>query len=738
MCTRIPLLDYLGYEFSALIALIGSILSGFIVIPTVRTAYRAASVEPKERLSQVKNLLFDLGRSTFGLLLIPLVIISANAVFVRNCSWSEGLAFFVLLAAGGVGFGGSMAFFCAVMFRHSRVAFGGACILLLMYSAALGYWTPALFSYNFLYGYFPGFTYDEVVVLSDTLVVFRIITVGLSALFVLLGMLVFGGNEYAAPTVKKLKGLAYQVVRGWRWIPSDLVVAILGTLYAYRCELGFESTAGYIQSMLGGLYRTGHFTIYYAPSSLDSSDIRLVAEEHEFRLNQVLTALSASGRVTFESYVYPSAEMKRRLIGAGNTDITKPWSGQIHLSRQSLGNSLKHELVHAAAAPFGFPVLKASLSTGLVEGLAMAVDGSWGNRTLHQYAAGMRASGIAPNIKSIMTPWGFVSEQPAVSYVLAGSFCRYLIDRFGIRRFLSVYRHADYAIAYGRTLDRLVADWERFLERIPVDRGDLDAVDATFRRPSIFRKTCARVLARRLAEAGAAFGANRYASAESLYASCYAEGHGYEAFAGYLVSALRGGEYQRVLAAFDTVILRDDHPARYLPLFVDVGDCYWKTGNTFKAFKLYDRVQHAAISKRSLEAAAVRMLAIKEDPEGRTFLQYFLTAGSDTVHLKIADSLLRLDPTNPLLLYLQGRLLLRLKDFAEAASVFRTLNLSGSNDALEALRLQFLGDALFRLGRYEESRAAYWISLNHSDREADREHVEDLIDRCEWIRDHGI
>jgi len=738
LCTRIPLLNYLGYEFSSATAFVGSILSGFVVITMVRPAYRDAQGGPHDRTHLILNVLNRTAKTLALLLLIPFVVISFNALFVRNCSLIEGAGFFLLLSAVGVAFGASLGFFSAVMFRNSRLMFGAACLALILYSVGLGYWTPALYSYNFLYGYFPGLTYDESVPLTVTLLAFRIVTLLVSGILILLGLIVARECEHTAATERKFKRLASELVRYPRWIPALLILLALGGLYWYRCEIGFESTAGFIRQTLGASYRTEHFTIYYDPVSMDSAEARRVAAEHEFRLYQVLSEFSYPERVSFDSYVYPSPEAKRRLIGAGNTDITKPWSGQIHLSRQSLESSLKHELVHVAAAPFGIPVLRASLSTGLVEGLAMAVDGTWGNRTLHEYAAGMRAVGIAPDIRTIMTPWGFVSEQPAVSYVLAGSFCRYLIDRFGMRRLLSVYRGADYTAIYGRSLERLDADWRGFLDRVPLDRGDLDAIDATFRRPTIFRKVCPRVLARRIADAHAAFTAKQYTRAESLYASSYADGRGYEAFAGYLTSAVRDGGFDRVIAAFDTVILRDDHPARFLHLFVGIGDSYWKEENTLKAYALYDRVRRAAVSGYSAEATALRILAMKEDPDGRLYLPVFLSDASDTARLTMVDSLLREDRASPMLLYLRGRLLLSCGDYAASAGVLKSLDLSGSDQILEAVRLQSLGRALLRMGRYEESRAAYWMSLNFTDRQIDKERVDDLLDRCEWMRDHGL
>ena len=49
-----------------------------------------------------------------------------------------------------------------------------------------------------------------------------------------------------------------------------------------------------------------------------------------------------------------------------------------------------------------------------------------------------------------------------------------------------------------------------------------------------------------------------------------------------------------------------------------------------------------------------------------------------------------------------------------------------------------LGKALFRAGRYEESRAAFWTSLNAVDTDVAEEHIDTWLDRCEWMNTHGF
>ncbi|HTY59594.1 MAG TPA: hypothetical protein VMF59_12305, partial [Bacteroidota bacterium] len=735
LCTRIPLLNYLGYEFSALTAFLSAFVSGFLAVSRVDAASQGGGGQPVPRQNALAA--GAAAAASLMLLVIPLAIITGNALFVRNCSLPEGFAFFMLLAPVSALFGAALGFFCAVHSAHPRTLFLSLCGLLIAYSVALGYFTPAVFSYNFLYGFFPGLTYDEALPLTRTLVLFRLLTLFVAAVLLWAGMITVTDAPAGRISWKRFLTLGAGLLAPGRRTRALAIAVALAGFYLFRCDLGFESTSSFIRRTLGAEIRTEHFVLYYAPSSFTPDEIKQVAREHEFRLSQIMRAFSIPPGVLLESYIYPSAEAKQRLIGAGNTDIAKPWSGQIHLSRQSLEGSLKHELVHAAAAPFGVPVIRASLSTGLVEGLAMAVDGEWGNRTLHEYAAALHDAGIAPPIDGIMSLWGFASQQSSVSYVLAGSFCRYLIDRYGMRNLLLVYRSLDYRAVYGRSLGELSREWETYLDRVPLDDEDQDGIDALFRRPPIFRKVCARVLARRSAEARALLARKEYAVAESLYVRVYADGGGYDAFAGYLTSALRGGHMDVLTSALDTVILADDHPARYLPLFIGIGDAYWASGEPEKAYALYHRVYQADFTEGYTEAAALRLLAMNRDPGGRTILPLFLADYNDSLRIVAIDSLLAGDPESRMLRYMKARSLLREGDFAGVVSALKTLDLTSADIALEAIRLRYLGQALYRLGRFDEARIAFWISLNAEDTDVGEEKVDTWLDRCEWAEEHG-
>src|SRR5712692_2780548 len=92
LLVRIPLLNYLGFEFSFVIALAVPWLAG---VPAIRM-FR--SLLPDRRAVTLPDFYRIVRRSLaqgWAILLVPLAVATVNMLFVRNCSYGEGLLFFV-------------------------------------------------------------------------------------------------------------------------------------------------------------------------------------------------------------------------------------------------------------------------------------------------------------------------------------------------------------------------------------------------------------------------------------------------------------------------------------------------------------------------------------------------------------------------------------------------------------------------------------------------------------------
>ncbi|RME22992.1 MAG: hypothetical protein D6798_14455, partial [Deltaproteobacteria bacterium] len=203
-----------------------------------------------------------------------------------------------------------------------------------------------------------------------------------------------------------------------------------------------------------------------------------------------------------ESFVYPGLGVQQRLMGSRGTLVARPWTHQMHIRWDGYGDHvLAHELAHLFSAPFGAGPLQLAtrggwmVDLGLVEGLAFAADLPPDELTAHEASAAMRRLGLAPDLRRIFGPAGFWTQPGPRAYTLVGSFVRWLMDTYGVDRFEQVYGRGDWQGVYGRSVDQLIGEWERFVDALPLPDSRLALARERYRRGSIFQKVCARTLA---------------------------------------------------------------------------------------------------------------------------------------------------------------------------------------------------------------------------------------------------
>jgi tetratricopeptide (TPR) repeat protein len=727
LCTQVPLLDHPGFEFAFVFAVVGPLVAGRITIGMAAPRYRAG--DPDQPFRVVPEV-FRLTGISLALLLIPLAVILLNGLRVPLCDVGEGLMFFLLLPVTGVIFAVTWALFCTVHYRWPTFAFALFYLLTIAYALYLGYATPAIFSYNLFYGYFPGLTYDELLPLEWPLLLFRLFTLSLAGVLIGLTAII---ARHADPSDGLLRKAVMLVRVLWGDYRTIAVAMILLWMLAVllRCEARWETTATYIEERLGGKFVTKNFTVVYDSSTTSATEAYRLAMEHEFQLSRIkeIFVLPRVGHIT--SFVYPSAEAKRRFIGAGATELAKPWSRQVHITRQNVDATLKHELVHVIAAPFGMPVIHANTSPGLTEGLAIAVEGEWGGRTLAEHASLLRRAGMVPSIEQMLGPTGFIAQSSSVSYVLAGAFAEHLIKRYGMRQFLLLYGTTSYEDVYGQPLSALIAAWQRSVDSAGVQPSDTAVVDVLFRRPPLIGKVCVRLYARRLREAQRLVADGQYDEALSRYHALAAVG-GYDAIAGLINLHVRRQEYHRVLDMYDSLLTHAPRPTRYLPLAIVAGDAAWALDNPVLARSLYESVRGARVTPSLTETAAVRLLALADTVGGAAFRNFFQSQAPDAARSAMLAKPSTL-PADSLRWYLRGKVHYRMGRFDEARSLFMRATFISTDPLLEAARCMALGDATLRMGQFQEARAAYWSALNYDGRAAAAIEIDERIARCEFL-----
>lgn len=717
--TQVPLFNYLGYEFAAIIALGWSFIAGLLTI----SFWKKSGQEQHREIRPFIHRLPFLGLVP---LFLPLLIICLNAFFVKNCSFLGGSILFILIVVPAVLFAQALAFFVAVWVRRwKKTTFVFVWFTALFHILYVTFTGAQIFAFNPLVGYFAGLTYDESLEVADRLLLYRIGTLAFTLLLVMAAQYL---HDRRQPEGEPTPAAPARLRQGFA-LALGLMVMLM---FFFSSDLGLSSSESHIERTLGGSAETEHFIITYPDSVLTGDRLAQVVQLHEFYYMQLSRALRVRPTRKIHSFLYASADQKGRLIGAAGTNIAKPWLWQLHINLGDVDASLKHELVHVFAADFGFPLIRIGINSGLIEGLAVAVERVEYEEPIHRLAALVVQNDQGPDVESLFSITGFMKSPAGVSYVVAGSFCRYLIDRYGIRRFKMLYRTGEFTLLYGKPLPMLIKEWERFLAGFHFNGGDRAKAEYLFKRRSIFGKECARVIANVNKETRGLLAQRRYE--EALASAERSLGHTLSVDAAFqkTTALLRLGRYNEAVGFAESKLADSTTSASFLTLRVLLGDAYWAVDSVESALKVHAEILRSHLSISWDEALSLRLEILLRPDLARTLKPYYVSLNEDSARVSLLERSVHAEPDEPVTKFLLARERIAHEKFDEAIQLLDAIPPMKS-PILELARQRRLGQLLLVLGRYERAKVYFWQSLNHVYRDSQALEIEEKLRFCEWM-----
>lgn len=406
---------------------------------------------------------------------LPLIL---RDLFV-GCVSADGAAFWLFIPLFSILFGVVL----GRAVRHSGIEWAGTAALTLVLIIAVGggllqmYLFPQLFFFNHVFGYWPGAIYDQAVDFPARLILYRTITLAWILLIWLLPHLPGSGRI--------LKGFA------------GLLVASLLLNYAFAAQNGIISPPSRIQTELGGVHHTRHFSLYYSKQDYGPHEIAHLARLHEFHFRELTDTLKVEwpqGK-RIGSYLYGDEWQMQRLTGARGVSYVPVWQPlpQMHIRKRAIDRTLRHEMVHVIARQFGNRLLNASWSIGLVEGLAVALaPASSSTLTYDQLVVSNDAYFTLEELKRLFSLTGFYKTAGPVAYPVSGSFAATLLRAHPVEQFKEAYRRSSLEKGYGSQLEDAVEAWHRRVASVEVTEDEKRLAEAVFETPSLFQERCPR------------------------------------------------------------------------------------------------------------------------------------------------------------------------------------------------------------------------------------------------------
>jgi tetratricopeptide (TPR) repeat protein len=734
--TQVTLLNTLGYESALLFGLLTAWIGGALPLRLTR----AARMQPQADSAGVSISPWQMLRNWWNITLVgwlilipPVVVLVVNAAFVRNCAMFDGALFWLLIPFMTIAFRNALVLFLRALLGASAGWWYYAILLLFLLQPFVQIFSlPQLYAYNHVFGMFLGVSWDQTQPPFLTLTLFRLSTLAYIVL------LLTAATALRTRKVNGPRDVRRRFVLLAAFIPS-LAAAIF--FLVSSDELGFSNSYTHLRDELGSVSTAGPVTLIYDSSAIDADELRVIMDEHAFQLERVCAELNVQWSGMLTSYLYPDRASKKRLLGTESSEIARPWRSEIHISAQHWRESLKHEIVHVVAGRFGPYISHAPFLRvlGLTEGLAMAVEWSWGNRTLHQHAAAMQAHNILPDARDCISTFGFAGNSSSVSYVASGSFTRWLMDSVGTATIKKAYGEDDVEGVLGVSYEELNRRWRNFLHTIPRAQPDSLATAYAFRRPSIFSAVCPRVVTERSRDAAAAMEDGEPERALQLYREIEALAPNARAVFGIVGAMYQLGMMDSVRRA-STRYLRDSSRAfSVYPLLLWKGAAAWAEDDSLAAATAFSdliREQPPGWPTRLAERMFRAIRSNARDSMVRSVLLGTLRRdrNEDSLRTLRAGMLRKLCTHRPKdAVIFEEYLRLATADSAdreEALVMIGEFPLDGMHRSLRML----CAGVLFGEKEYDRAERFFRSALEISDSEMDRLEIDEWLVRCAWLR----
>lgn len=246
----------------------------------------------------------------------------------------------------------------------------------------------------------------------------------------------------------------------------------------------------YLNRLMPYELKTPDFTIHYAaPNDQLPAEIKQLFQDTVFHVHELKAALQVSSQ-HIDIYIYPDRRSMKLWFGGEQTDITDVFGPSVHITASEYPHeTLRHELVHALAAEFGFHGMGFHPNMAFTEGLAVALAPPEMRIGLDEGAAALISSKRVRNVAQLFSPL-FWQESGSRSYTVAGSIVKYLLQHHGMEKIRALYAGDHWDNVFGKDRVSILRAWEESLAPYLSDHTHDLQVASLFRNPGILYDRC--------------------------------------------------------------------------------------------------------------------------------------------------------------------------------------------------------------------------------------------------------
>jgi hypothetical protein len=254
----------------------------------------------------------------------------------------------------------------------------------------------------------------------------------------------------------------FRVPQGTRYIEVSCILGCNGTVWFDNVQLSVPEPLNW-QSR-----STENFTFYWLPDRpfpTGAIDNQQRMFDHYADLLGVRT-----DDIKIGYYLYPDTATIRKILSLKGYYYISWDDQEIH----TINPNDDHEIIHFMTDPYGVP------PRAIAEGTVFWLHGNWYDKPIHQLAAYNMSNGNLPSIDALVNYGKFVSIDANYSIPAAASFVGYIIQRFGMEKFIDFHKvvngansYASFTQAfereYGVPCEQVESEWHDMLSKVKVE-----------------------------------------------------------------------------------------------------------------------------------------------------------------------------------------------------------------------------------------------------------------------------
>ncbi len=481
-----PLTSSFSFEFSVVNSVLLFLLCGIFALKY--------SIKIKV-LFQKNFLLFIL-----AVFILPVLVSFLNVEFSGACPFTQGFSFYLPIVFPALLLGVAVAVFSNSLFNgYGKYLFFFSVFLIFVLENLIEfYFYPQIYFFNQIILFWPGTIYDDLIEPNVFWLTFRIITILFVALFLFLAKSKLG-----------------------KWKMVFITFSVYFIFLFLKPQMGFATNMGKIRSKTETKLNTEHFNVFLFKNISDHEQ-KYLKGLLEFFYDEEEKDLKIKPDSKIEVIIFKNSEQKRRLFGSGRADVTKIWLSQIYLDYSSYEVNLKHELAHVFSKAIGNTLLKlpAKFNIALLEGFATAEANNYDDFNVFYPVKIFNSPNPLNEVKEIFQNVGFYGLNSSISYSFAGSFLKFLWQKYGIEKVKRVYSTGNFEKVFSKDFNELTSEYAEYLSTFKV-AGNPFRKQLYFGRKPLIKKYCVRTAAKMREQAKGYFKKGNFKKAEEIYSELF-------------------------------------------------------------------------------------------------------------------------------------------------------------------------------------------------------------------------